>query len=281
MSVIPLATGRAAGGRFAKGRSGNPAGRPKGARNRQSLIEEQLLDAGPDLLETAIRRALDGDQPMLRALIGRALPRAPEPTIALDLPEGAEADDDAVFAVLVRAVADGAISPGEGLRLGRLVALRARVAERKLRLELALRQAAAGGTRPTGAAGKPRPVSGLYSSTRASGRAAPTRTESPLPDSAPRAGKGEGQPVSGLYSSAGRSGGGAAVDRPLPDRRPVSGLYSSAGRSGRAAAAGRPLPDQAPVFDLYFSRAALCASTALARPEFRPARLRAAPAAAI
>jgi hypothetical protein len=46
---------------FVKGQSGNPAGRPPGARNRATLIAEGLFEQeGEALARKAIERALDG-----------------------------------------------------------------------------------------------------------------------------------------------------------------------------------------------------------------------------
>lgn len=64
-------------GHFPKGVSGNPKGRPKGSRNQITLLKEslelQLREQGasrmPQILETAIDLALDGDRAMLKLLL--------------------------------------------------------------------------------------------------------------------------------------------------------------------------------------------------------------------
>src|SRR5689334_5534051 len=66
---------RAVSGRFRPGVSGNPAGRPRGSRNRATLIAQDLLDSdSEDLVKTAIKRAKKGDPVALRLCIERLMP---------------------------------------------------------------------------------------------------------------------------------------------------------------------------------------------------------------
>src|SRR5260370_25353583 len=60
---------------FQKGQSGNPAGRPRGSRNKATLAAETLLeDELERLTREAIDRAMDGDPLLLRLCITRLLP---------------------------------------------------------------------------------------------------------------------------------------------------------------------------------------------------------------
>jgi hypothetical protein len=72
---------------FVKGQSGNPAGRPPGARNRKTLIAEAVFEAHAEQIAScAIERALLGDVAALRLCIGVLLPRATERPVPFPLP---------------------------------------------------------------------------------------------------------------------------------------------------------------------------------------------------
>ena len=63
-------------GQFKKGRSGNPAGRPRGSRNQARLECEELLQAAaPALMKVLIEKALKGNMQALRLCIERLYPR--------------------------------------------------------------------------------------------------------------------------------------------------------------------------------------------------------------
>ena len=110
-------------GAFKPGESGNPAGRPRGSRNRTTLAIEALLDGEAEALtRKAIEKALAGDTMALRICMDRiAPPRRDRPT-PFDLPVLMEAADarDALAAV-VRAVADGELTPAEAVTLAGLI----------------------------------------------------------------------------------------------------------------------------------------------------------------
>jgi len=101
-------------------KKGNP-GRPRGAKNRRSVIAAALL-AGEEeaLVRIAIERAKAGDVQMLKFALSHILPR--ERTIKLDLPP-MEYADDAVTALgaIAGAICEGRISPSEGAALAAVI----------------------------------------------------------------------------------------------------------------------------------------------------------------
>ena len=114
---------KTAGGGFAPGVSGNPAGRPRGSRNKTTIAVEALLEGQAEALtQKAIERALAGDATALRICMDRiAPPRRDRPTpFALPrLKEAADARD--AFAAVVRAVAEGELTPSEAVTLAGLI----------------------------------------------------------------------------------------------------------------------------------------------------------------
>jgi hypothetical protein len=117
--------GRDALGRFPKGQSGNPAGRPMGSRNAATQLAEALLDGEAEALTRAlIDRALEGDPAMLRLAVERIVPRRAR-THAIALPEiKSAADLTAAIDAIARAAAEGAITPFDAAELARMVETR-------------------------------------------------------------------------------------------------------------------------------------------------------------
>ena len=140
---------------FGAGRSGNPAGRPKGARNRTTQAVEAILDGEAEALtRKAIEMALDGDGPAMRLCLDRLCPPRKDRTISFTLPEiETAADLTKATRALMQGVADGEITPAEAAELSKLVEAHVKavevrdVAARLIALEQAAEQTSAGGKR--------------------------------------------------------------------------------------------------------------------------------------
>jgi hypothetical protein len=110
-------------GQFAKGFSGNLAGRPSGCRNHATRTAEILLDGEAEALtRKAVTLALGGDASALRLCLDRVIaPRRDRP-VHFDLPPIADVADVATaMAAITAAVAAGAITPGEGAEVAKVV----------------------------------------------------------------------------------------------------------------------------------------------------------------
>jgi hypothetical protein len=116
---------------FEKGQSGNPLGRPPGARNRATIIAEALLQGEiEELTRVAIERAKAGDVAALRMCLDRAAPPSKRRPIAVELPPLTSAADAAsALAAITAAVAAGELTPAEAGELFRLVEGYARMFE--------------------------------------------------------------------------------------------------------------------------------------------------------
>jgi hypothetical protein len=120
---MPVNTGRKQDGRFPKGRSGNPRGKPKGARHRSTLAAEALLDGEAEALtRKAVEMALAGETTALRMCLDRVLPPRRERPVNFKLPRlQAPGDAAEAMASLTDAVAAAEITPGEAGELAKLV----------------------------------------------------------------------------------------------------------------------------------------------------------------
>lgn len=114
---------RAEDGRFVKGRSGNPAGKPPGTRNRATMLAEQLFDGEAEALaRKALEMALSGDSTAMRLCVARILaPRRDRPVAFALPPIDSAADLHAAMAAVTEAVARGDITPREGAEFAQIV----------------------------------------------------------------------------------------------------------------------------------------------------------------
>jgi hypothetical protein len=109
---------------FAPGQSGNPNGRPKGARNKATIAAEALLDGESEAIaRKAIEKALEGDITALRLCLARVLPPRRDRPVAFELPNIATTADlrEASSAVLA-ACAEGSLAPREAADVMALIA---------------------------------------------------------------------------------------------------------------------------------------------------------------
>jgi hypothetical protein len=95
---------------FVPGQSGNPAGRPRGSRNRATLLAQALLDdTAEELFRKAQEMALAGDRSMITLLLKQVLRQ--ERPITFELPElRTAADVENLMTMLLEQVAAGEIT---------------------------------------------------------------------------------------------------------------------------------------------------------------------------
>ena len=108
---------------FEPGRSGNPAGKASGTRNKVTLAIEALLDGEAEALtRKAIEIAKGGDLAALRLCLDRLAPPRKDRLVMFELPTITSAADAVkASAALVAAVAVGDLTPAEAGELGKLI----------------------------------------------------------------------------------------------------------------------------------------------------------------
>jgi hypothetical protein len=118
---------------FQKGESGNPAGRPRGARNRTTMLMQDLLvDHAEAIGRKAIALAQEGDIAAIRVCMDRLAPARKDEPVAFDLPPlDTAADSVAAAASIVAAVAAGELTPSEAAELAKVIDVYVRALEAK------------------------------------------------------------------------------------------------------------------------------------------------------
>jgi len=111
---------------FQKGQSGNPAGRPRGSRNKASLrMQEMLEQRAEELVNKLVAMAIAGNIGALRLCLDRLVPARRNEPLFCELPPLAKAADAAVAATaaIVSAAAAGDVTADEAAKLAKVISL--------------------------------------------------------------------------------------------------------------------------------------------------------------
>jgi hypothetical protein len=108
---------------FQKGESGNPAGRPRGSRNKASIrMQEMLQQSAKALINKTVQMALDGNVAALRLCLDRLVPTRKNEPVACDMvPLEKAADAVAAIAEIASAAAAGDVSADEAAKLAKVI----------------------------------------------------------------------------------------------------------------------------------------------------------------
>jgi hypothetical protein len=110
-------------GRFKKGKSGNPHGKPKGSRHKASLLAEKLFETDLEIVcSQVVQQAKEGNLMAAKIILDRILPARKDRLININLPL-VKNPDDAIEALrlICHAVGNGEITPVEGESLSKMI----------------------------------------------------------------------------------------------------------------------------------------------------------------
>src|SRR5215475_1721244 len=108
---------------FQKGQSGNPAGRPRGSRNKTTVLLQNLLEGEAEAIaRKAIDMAKDGDMAAIRVCMDRLASIRRKDPIAFELPPVDKASDSVkALAAVVAAVAAGDVTTSEAAEMAKII----------------------------------------------------------------------------------------------------------------------------------------------------------------
>lgn len=113
---------------YEKGQSGNPAGRPPGIRDKRVAMRELLVPHAEELVAKAVELAKNGDAAALRICLDRLIPPAKardDPVLIPGLTDSLAENTR----VIVKALADGELTPEEAATILQSLASQVRIIE--------------------------------------------------------------------------------------------------------------------------------------------------------
>jgi len=108
---------------FAKGKSGNPNGRPKGSRNKTTLATLELLgDEAAEITRLVIEKAKEGDMVAIKLVMDRLCPPCKDIPISFEL-NNINSLRDLIIAndQLLQSISNGEITPNEAQIVATLI----------------------------------------------------------------------------------------------------------------------------------------------------------------
>lgn len=126
---MPENTGKIQGStQFKKGQSGNPKGKPRGAKHKASLMAEMLFESEiEEVCHRVIEQAKEGNMQAARIILDRLLPPKKDRSIYFNLPSFQnEADVLQASKLICEAVKNGELTPIEGESLSKMIEIHAK-----------------------------------------------------------------------------------------------------------------------------------------------------------